>query len=169
MAHAEPRQSYGQGLARPNLRMTGASNWIGRYAGVSYTRPRTFGRVGRPGRSVVASASALGAEDRRFESCRPDSVIATRRRWRLKIITECGCSSMAEPQPSKLAMRVRFSSPAPLHLPWSDSNRGAEWQSNIDSRYRSVPKTCPKGHDGPCSIRASKASAMARSRVMVRC
>ena len=25
-----------------------------------------------PGRSVVASASALGAEDRRFESCRPD-------------------------------------------------------------------------------------------------
>ena len=26
------------------------------------------------GRSVVASASALGAEDRRFESCRPDSV-----------------------------------------------------------------------------------------------
>jgi hypothetical protein len=36
---------------------------------------RTFGHAGRPGRSVVASASALGAEDRRFESCRPDSVI----------------------------------------------------------------------------------------------
>ncbi len=30
--------------------------------------------AGRPGRSVAASASALGAEDRRFESCRPDSV-----------------------------------------------------------------------------------------------
>jgi hypothetical protein len=29
-----------------------------------------------------------------------------------KIITERGCSSMAEPQPSKLVMRVRFSSPA---------------------------------------------------------
>ena len=27
------------------------------------------------GRSVVASASALGAEDRRFESCRPDSPV----------------------------------------------------------------------------------------------
>src|SRR5689334_4914293 len=26
-----------------------------------------------------------------------------------------GCSSMAEPQPSKLAMRVRFPSPAPPH------------------------------------------------------
>src|SRR6187401_3569000 len=33
-------------------------------------------KVGRPGRSVAASASALGAEDRRFESCRPDSVIS---------------------------------------------------------------------------------------------
>jgi hypothetical protein len=32
-------------------------------------------KVGRPGRSVAASASALGAEDRRFESCRPDTVI----------------------------------------------------------------------------------------------
>ena len=30
--------------------------------------------AGGAGRSVVASASALGAEDRRFESCRPDSV-----------------------------------------------------------------------------------------------
>jgi hypothetical protein len=32
-------------------------------------------KVGLPGRSVAASASALGAEDRRFESCRPDTVI----------------------------------------------------------------------------------------------
>ena len=31
-------------------------------------------KAGRPGRSVAASASALGAEDRRFESCRPDTV-----------------------------------------------------------------------------------------------
>jgi hypothetical protein len=87
-AHAEPRQSYGQGLTRPNLRTTGSANWIGRYAGVSYTRPRTFGRAGRPGRSVAASASALGAEDRRFESCRPDTVIASRASETLKIITE---------------------------------------------------------------------------------
>ena len=28
--------------------------------------------AGKPGRSVVASAPALGAGDRRFESCRPD-------------------------------------------------------------------------------------------------
>jgi hypothetical protein len=53
-------------------------NRICRQAGVSYTRPRTFGRAERPGRSVAASASALGAEDRRFESCRPDSVIHRR-------------------------------------------------------------------------------------------
>jgi hypothetical protein len=32
----------------------------------------------------------------------------------ISLIMERGCSSMAEPQPSKLAMRVRFSSPAPV-------------------------------------------------------
>ena len=67
---------------------------------------------GGAGRSVVASAPALGAGDRRFESCRPDAVhrfdqVRSDRRFL------CGCSSMVEPQPSKLVMRVRFSSPAP--------------------------------------------------------
>ena len=73
MAHAEPRQSYGAGLTRPNVDGDSA-NWIGRRTGVPYTRRERSADAGRPGRSVVASASALGAEDRRFESCRPDSV-----------------------------------------------------------------------------------------------
>jgi hypothetical protein len=32
----------------------------------------------QPGRSVVASAPALGAGDRRFESCRPDRPLGVR-------------------------------------------------------------------------------------------
>ena len=78
----------------------------------------TIGRLGSravPGRSAVASASALGAEGRRFESCRPDSAEAVVTGSLHQAATR-GCSSMAEPQPSKLVMRVRFSSPAPLHL-----------------------------------------------------
>ena len=78
MAHAEPRQSYGAGLTRPNVDGDSA-NWIGRRTGVPYTRRERSADAGRPGRSVAASASALGAEDRRFESCRPDSVKATKR------------------------------------------------------------------------------------------
>ena len=31
-------------------------------------------------------------------------------------IVNCGCSSMVEPQPSKLMMRVRFSLPAPRYI-----------------------------------------------------
>src|SRR3954466_1436435 len=82
MAHAEPRQSYGASSGRPNLpglvRRT-PMRWTQQSGLVltlewPYTHRRTFGGAGRSGRSVVASASALGAEDRRFESCRPDSV-----------------------------------------------------------------------------------------------
>jgi hypothetical protein len=79
MAHAEPGQSYGAASAPPNLPLAGPGKPIGLHVGVPYTRRERPVAAGRPGRSVVASASALGAEDRRFESCRPDSVIATRR------------------------------------------------------------------------------------------
>jgi hypothetical protein len=40
-----------------------------------------------------------------------------------------------------------------------------EHQGSVTLRAQNVPKS----HDWPCSIRASRASAMARSRVMVRC
>ena len=45
-------------------------------------------KVGRPGRSVAASASALGAEDRRFESCRPDIREGDETFAGFKIVTE---------------------------------------------------------------------------------
>src|SRR6187431_2619657 len=75
MAHAEPRQSYGASSGRPNLRgLNGATGLVGQLVCPTLIRERSA-KVGRPGRSVAASASALGAEDRRFESCRPDTVI----------------------------------------------------------------------------------------------
>jgi hypothetical protein len=92
---------------------------------VPYTRRERSDQAGRPGRSVVASASALGAEDRRFESCRPDSMSATKTRQGRNSSWKCGCSSMAELQPSKLVMRVRFSSPAPREGPSQGPLRSA--------------------------------------------
>jgi hypothetical protein len=62
-----------------------------------YTHLRPRRGVAQPG-----SAPALGAGGRRFKSSRPDRWIAQTR----------GCSSMVELQPSKLAMGVRFPSPA---------------------------------------------------------
>ena len=62
-------------------------------------------RTNGPKRRGVAqsgSAPALGAGGRRFESSRPDR----------RSLKPGGCSSMVELQPSKLAMGVRFPSPA---------------------------------------------------------
>ena len=45
--------------------------------------------------------------------------LITRQCWRglaLQVHINCGCSSMVEPQPSKLMMWVRFPSPAPVML-----------------------------------------------------
>ncbi len=76
-------------------------------------------------RSLV-SVPALGAGGRGFESPLPDQYIIGMQRQNAAGTTSlmmrgsdypvalCGCSSMAEPQPSKLVMRVRFPSPAPL-------------------------------------------------------
>ncbi len=50
----------------------------------------------------LGSAPALGAGGRRFESDQPDVYDYVPR----------GCSSMVEPQPSKLVVRVRSPSPA---------------------------------------------------------
>ena len=118
---SEPGQSYGWRRYGPNLSGRGRARWgikIGQPVPLAIhstsTTRHKFSDLGGDGagRSVVASASALGAEDRRFESCRPDSVTGGDR-----VATSssryCGCSSMVEPQPSKLAMPVRSRSPAP--------------------------------------------------------
>jgi hypothetical protein len=53
--------------------------------------------------------------------------------------SSCGRSSMAEPQPSKLVMRVRFPSPAPTRNPSS-----AALSSPLISTPRRLPgSTCP--------------------------
>src|SRR5215204_6831751 len=82
----KPRQSYGDAQVDPKplpeppvgeagIRQSATLVGVGP---VPYTRPSDASPSrADPGRSVVASASALGAEDRRFESCRPDSA-ATR-------------------------------------------------------------------------------------------
>ena len=64
---------FGAASLRTRLQMQEQLDWSSLRRALHSSR--TFGHAGRPGRSVVASASALGAEDRRFESCRPDSVI----------------------------------------------------------------------------------------------
>jgi hypothetical protein len=127
-----PRQSYGQPQLGPNIArgsLPGARVPVRR---VDWSAPAgalnsTIGRLGSrgvPGRSAVASASALGAEGRRFESCRPDSADAAVT-GSLHQAAIRGCSSMAEPQPSKLVMRVRFSSPALSGVPSQGSFRHA--------------------------------------------
>ena len=79
-ARGWPTLSRGNPTGRPPAKPPsgGPDKPIGLHVGVPYTRRERPVVAGRPGRSVAASASALGAEDRRFESCRPDSVIATR-------------------------------------------------------------------------------------------
>ena len=52
--------------------LTAAPTPVARYTRASPAGASSRGTTGWTGRSVVASASALGAEDRRFESCRPD-------------------------------------------------------------------------------------------------
>jgi hypothetical protein len=52
----------------------------------------------------------LGPRGRRFESCLPDHEPFS---WFIRDTKSCGCSSMVELQPSKLAAWVRFPSPAP--------------------------------------------------------
>src|SRR5829696_3723356 len=79
-----PRQSYGDARVEPKpsreppgVKAEGTSATLVRAPQVPYTRPSdACPSRAHPGRSVVASASALGAEDRRFESCRPDSAAA---------------------------------------------------------------------------------------------
>src|SRR5215212_5979507 len=80
----KPRQSYGDARVDPKPSRdptgsspNGASATLVAAPPVPYTRPSdAWPSRAHPGRSVVASASALGAEDRRFESCRPDSAAA---------------------------------------------------------------------------------------------
>ena len=53
-----------------------AGKWCQHRSGSSSVDAVVPGAGDNPGRSVVASAPALGAGDRRFESCRPDSSFA---------------------------------------------------------------------------------------------
>jgi hypothetical protein len=72
--------------------------------------------VAQPG-----SAPALGAGGRRFKSSRPDQ----------RSLKPGGCSSMVELQPSKLAMGVRFPSPALCARQNEERLRaGADWEDN---------------------------------------
>jgi hypothetical protein len=63
-----------------------------------------------PGRRGAAPVPGVRADGGQSPSSRyPDAAVRTP--------TACGCSSMAELQPSKLVMRVRFPSPAPPESP----------------------------------------------------
>ena len=60
-------------------------------------------------------ASPCQGEGREFESRHPlqyAKLMIKLMLW-LKFVFLCGCSSVVEPQPSKLVARVRFPSPAP--------------------------------------------------------
>ena len=66
--------------------------------------------------------SQLGRSDRLAGHACGSRPLSVRRNWPVvtsawhpvrRVLSARGCSSMVEPQPSKLVMRVRFSSPAP--------------------------------------------------------
>src|SRR5215212_5417245 len=113
MAHAEPRQSYGASSGRPNLRgLDSTTGLVGKLVCPTLIRERSA-KVGWPGRSVAASASALGAEDRRFESCRPDTVIQS---TALAPGDHHGNAGVAQWQsPSLPSWSCEFDSRHPLH------------------------------------------------------
>lgn len=66
-----------------------------------------MGRLVRP----AACSGGFPGMNRGFSGCLADLAIRQVR------IAACGCSSMVESQPSKLAVRVRFPSPAPAGIP----------------------------------------------------
>src|SRR5690606_17349095 len=70
----------------------------------------SYVRGGVPKRPTGADCKSAGLCLRRFES--------------YPLHHLCGCSSMVEPQPSKLMVWVRFPSPAPLLAARSESLRG---------------------------------------------
>jgi hypothetical protein len=79
-------------------------------------------RVSPPRREVAQLGRALGSgpRGRRFKSCLPDHSYSHQQRAAQSSIRSaaladnaCGCSSVVEPQPSKLVAWVRFPSPAP--------------------------------------------------------
>ena len=95
-----------------------------------------------------------------------------------------GRSSMAEPQPSKLVMRVRFPSPAPTDSPGHSASSGcaargesAHGPSSCHTRATRPPdQAFSRGSSAPsevgkrtCRARSPSASAMARSRSRVAC
>ena len=71
--------------------------------------PEPFAIFG--GCGEVVNASDCGSDIRGFDSLQPPH----------NRITQCGCSLMAKPQPSKLMLWVRFPSPAPFLLIHSSS------------------------------------------------
>src|SRR5512138_357901 len=74
----------------------------------------SYVRGGVPKRPTGADCKSAGLCLRRFES--------------YPLHHLCGCSSMVEPQPSKLMVWVRFPSPAPL------SHR-EKWSCSADERF----------------------------------
>jgi hypothetical protein len=94
--------------------------------------PNVAYRLGTPGRLPLASEMAQrrgGRTPRRFGGdvpsryaggCQPGGCTRSTRR-------ACGRSSMAELQPSKLVMRVRFPSPAPSHKGQVRTGSTASW------------------------------------------
>jgi hypothetical protein len=62
-----------------------------------------------------------------------------------------GCSSMAEPQPSKLVMGVRFPSPAPLFASARSGQQPCRPTASVRSMgsFEPLTKTCTGTHFGP--------------------
>jgi hypothetical protein len=118
---------------------------------------RTFGHAGRPGRSVVASASALGAEDRRFESCRPDSVIESEG---FAPQDHRGDAGVAQWQsPSLPSWPCEFDSRHPLR---SESPSERADRSVNTSRRREIRAS--RAINGPLAVTSASDSLINRSR-----
>jgi hypothetical protein len=144
MAHAEPRQSYGPSSGPPNLRgLDSTTGLVGKLVCPTLIRERSV-KVGRPGRSVAASASALGAEDRRFESCRPDTVIQS---TALAPEDHHGNAGVAQWQsPSLPSWSCEFDSRHPLQ--WHNPLSGAISRSVIERGGGGI-RSRQAGHLGP--------------------
>jgi hypothetical protein len=138
-----------------------ATGLVGKLVCPTLIRERSA-KVGRPGRSVAASASALGAEDRRFESCRPDTVIQSTALAPEDHRGNAGVAQWQSPSlpswPCEFDSRHPLHSEIPSHLVISDANPN----KMIDSAYSRSTSPIPVPRAAFCAPYSARLLALLR-------
>ena len=135
LARSEPRQANLLGKAfERGVDFTLELSGIDLYAELDLVR--LYGFDGRSHRPLSVSAPMGGLVT--------NGLIARASGAPATLVQLCGCSSMVELQPSKLAMRVRFPSPALARIPCSGAVSLFNAILNGGSVEAVVPTACPK-------------------------